>query len=158
MVTAINPALEALKFNAQVDDHLSKKVRNLLDRMDRVSKLYDDVIALSNEFNLRTNFDEKDKKVSFIDFTDSPDFKEIIDRLHEEKVLDGPVKYKFETKKEIDLFKAKLEGKQTELKNNNQKPMLLIEPLLKLLEQMNRIAKTILESNDRLIEKANSIR
>jgi hypothetical protein len=149
----INPAYEVLKFNAAVDTHLDKKVRNLLDRMNRISDQYNDVIALSNEFNLRTNFD--DKKVSFIDFEGS-EFKEILDKLYDKGILEGERKYKFETKKEIDIFKAKLDGKAAQLKNKNQEPLLLIQPLLNLLEQMNKIAQRCADLDEKLKEKTNS--
>ncbi len=150
----INPALSALKFNAEVDSHLDQKVRNLLERMNRVSSQYDDVIALSNEFNLRTNFDEGNK-ISFIDF-EGTDFQEIIDRLYDTGVLEGEKTYKFETKKEIEIFKARLEGKASQLKNKNQEPLLLIQPLLNLMELMNKIAKTFADLDEKLKEKINS--
>lgn len=157
MSLTINPAWEALQFNAKVSNHLDSKVRDLLERMNRVSKQYDDVTALSNEFNLRTNFDKDG--VTFIDFTGT-EFQEILDRLYDSGVLEkstsGSRIYKFETKKEIEMFKAKLEGKANQLKNKNQEPVLLIQPLLNLLEQMNKIAKSCSDSQEKLTDKINS--
>jgi len=153
---SIHPALDALRFNEKVNDHLDGKVRKLLERMDTISKQFDDVTALSNEFNLRTNFDEKG--VTFIDFTNT-EFQELIDRLYDSGVLkeeNGQRKYKFETKKEIEMFKAKLDGIANQLKNKNQEPLILIQPLLNLLELMNRIGKTILELDEKLKEKTNA--
>jgi len=151
----VHPALHAIQFNAKVDAHLDGKVRDLLERMHRVSDQYNDVIALANEFNIRSNFD--DEGATFLDFEGS-EFQEIIDKLHDAGVLEGDRKYRFETKHEIERFKAHLEGKATILKNKNQEPLLLIQPLLNLLELMNRIAKTFADQDEKLKEKANSAR
>lgn len=139
----LNPAFEILKFNTQVDAHLDTKVRNLLDRMHTISEQYNDALALANEFNIRANFDEKG--ANFIDFEGS-EFQEFIDKLYDADILDEK-KYKFETKNDIEKFKAKLDGIQKQLKNKNQEPLLLIQPLLNLLEQMNKIAKTCLDDD-----------
>lgn len=151
----INPALSALQFNAKVNDHLDDKVRNLLERMETNSKLFDNATALSNEFNLRTNFDNQG--VTFIDF-EGTEFQELIDNLHDLGILEGERKYQFETRDEIERFKAILEGKATYLKNKNQEPLLLIQPLLNLIELMNKIAKSFTDSDEKLKEKTNSFR
>ena len=72
--------------------------------------------------------------------------------------MTGQKVYKFETKNEVEAFRARLEGIQTELKNKNQEPLLLIQPILNLLELMNRIAKTFADLDEKLKEKANNIR
>ncbi|MFA6118755.1 MAG: hypothetical protein WCT85_04195 [Parachlamydiales bacterium] len=153
----LNPAFEALKYNNRVNEHLDNKARNLLARMHETSEKFNSVTALVNEFNVRANNVETDKKITFIDFEGS-EFQELIDHLHDEGILTGQKVYKFETKNEVEAFRARLEGIQTELKNKNQEPLLLIQPILNLLELMNRIAKTFADLDEKLKEKANNIR
>ncbi len=141
-----NPALAILQFNAKVDQHLDTKVRNLLDRMHVISEQYNDALALANEFNIRSNFDKEG--VNFLDFENS-EFQELIDRLFDAGILDEK-KYKFETKNDIEMFKARLDGIQNQLKNKNQEPLILIQPLLNLIEQMNKIAKTCTDDDKNL--------
>jgi len=149
-----NPALEALHFNLKVNEHLDGKVRNLLDRMQTISNQYNDVATLAAEFNIRANFDA-DKSATYLDF-EKTEFQPIIDNLHNQGILKGEKKYKFETKQEIERFKAHLEGQAAILKNKNQEPLLLIQPLLNLLELMNRIAKSFADQDEALKRKTNT--
>jgi len=148
-----NPALEALKFNNLVNDDLNKKARSHLDEMNKISTLYNNVTALNAEFKIRSNTDKKG--INYIDFENS-EFQGYIDALVDNKLLDER-KYKFETQKEVENFKTKLECIDSQLKNKNQEPLLLIQPLLNLMELMNRIAKTCSEQQEKLIEKTNII-
>jgi hypothetical protein len=159
----INLGLEAVKFNLQVDANLDGKIRNLLTRMNSISDSYNDVNTLSNvlltNFDLKTNLDNKDG-VTSIDFEGS-EFQILIDRLYDKEILtevNGRRIYKFETKQEIERFKTLLEGIQNKLKNEGQEPSLLIQPLLNLLDLMNRIAKSCIEQQEKLEEATQRIR
>ena len=67
----LNPAFEALKYNNRVNEHLDNKARNLLARMHETSEKFNSVTALVNEFNVRANNVETDKKITFIDFKEA---------------------------------------------------------------------------------------
>lgn len=150
---SINPAMEVLRYHETSSSYLEEKARRLLKKMEETSELYKSVNALSTELKIRTGFDQSG--IAFIDFTGS-EFQEIIDRLHETKILEGQPVYKLETKKDIEIFKARLEGKENMLKNQNQEPLILLQPILNLIDQMNKIAKACLDSEDRLKGRINS--
>lgn len=148
----LNPAIDVLHFNDLATSKLEDKVRGLIDKMNEASSEVGAVTDLLNELNVLTEF--SDDKVTSIKFENTP-FQEMIDRLHDKGVLHGERKYNFETKKEIEMFKASLETQQYQLKTKSSESLIMMEALLKLLQQMNDIAKACSDSQEKLLQKIN---
>ncbi|NGX57111.1 MAG: hypothetical protein K1060chlam5_01367 [Candidatus Anoxychlamydiales bacterium] len=145
----LNPALNALKFNDQVNDHLEQKAQKLLDQMKDISNRYKDVSKILRELNVHIQKDYKGE-IDKVDFSENSDIKDILDGLYEMGILPEK-KYVFEGN-DIEFLKASLDGYASELKNQNQEPMLLLQPLLNLMEMMNKITKSIIESDEKIKE------
>lgn len=148
----LHPSLEALKCGIKAIDHTEERAREVIARMNHISALYNNVVALSTEFNLRTNFDKD--AITFIDFTGT-EFQVFIDSLHDEGILEGKRIYKFENKEEIEKFKARLEGVTTILRNKGQEPPLRLQAILSVLELFEKTLKTIADQDEKLKEKTN---
>jgi hypothetical protein len=150
----LNPALDALNLNTQVSDHLEKKAERLLDQMKEISNEHSNISILQRELNIQI---EKDYKgvIEKVDFTDNETIKEIINHLFEKGIIDEK-KYVYENEKEIEFLRSTLDGYSNELKNKNQTPMILLQPLLNLIDMFSKITKTIIDEDPRLKEKTQS--
>lgn len=146
------PALEALKFCSDVDAHLNKKITDLTDKMNIYSEQYNDVETLRNILLNEVAININSEEINF----EGTDIQTAIDRLHDHGILEGERVYRF-TITDLERFKASLESKATQLRNKNQEPSLLIQPLLNILKLFVDIGKAIIEADERFKEKTNKI-
>jgi hypothetical protein len=149
----LNPALSALDLNTKVSEHLEKKAEKLIDQMKEISNEHSNISKLLRELNIQI---EKDYKgaVEKVDFSNNETLKEIIDHLFDKGIIDEK-KYVYENEREIEFLRAALDGYSTELKNKNQEPMILLQPLLNLLEMFSKITKTVIDDDTRLKQRTN---
>lgn len=151
-----NPALEIMKMYKKQDEHLSGKIKEKTQAIQENSKDIKNLTVLINmlrdEYGLGLSSDGK--KITEIDFSDSPQFKDLLDRLSEDGLLDDKYKekYTYHSAIEIEMFIAHIEGKIEETKNANEPNLLLIQPLLDLMKQLADIVKKINDSNEKLLE------
>src|SRR3972149_2550691 len=134
--TGVSLARMFLDVHTKTDDHLEKRVKVLLEKMNETS----------NRANIATGILRKILEVSLkdekLDFSNDPNLSAGIDTLYKEGVLKGKQKYIFE-KKEIETFKFDIESYKEDCLRKNQEPTLLLQPILHLIKQL---ADIVLES------------
>lgn len=172
---SLNPVGDTLTLYGQIDDHLRSKTDKLIERMHTIAAQSKDVSELENTVQnimsqisgdskdveeLANNFGievTSDKKGIYSIDLEGSKWQAYIDKLYDAGKL-STRKYKFEGKKEIELFQKELEQQKSLLKNETSEPMLLIQPLLNLIELFANMAKKCVELDEKLKEKANNIR
>jgi len=151
-----NPALAIMNMYKKQDEHLSEKIKEktkaIQENSKNIKNLNVFINMLRDEYGIGINSDGK--KINELDFSNSAQFKELLDRLSECNLIDDKYqnKYTYHSAIEIEMFIAHIEGKIEEIKNENEPNLLLIQPLLDLMKQLADIVKKINESNEKLLE------
>lgn len=157
----LNPNLEVMNMYQKQDEHLSNKIREKTNAIalnsQNIRSLTQFMNKLRDEYGIGMLTDGK--KITNIDFSDSPEIKDLIDKLSELGLIDSKYqnKYTFHSANEIEMFMAHLEGKIEEIKNDNEPNLLLIQPLLDLMKQLADIVRKINESDERLKEMTHKL-
>ncbi|NGX33665.1 MAG: hypothetical protein K1060chlam1_00005 [Candidatus Anoxychlamydiales bacterium] len=152
----LNPNLDVMNMYQQQDEHLSNKIKEktkaIAKNSQNIRSLTSFMNKLRDEYGIGMN--TNGKKINEIDFSKSPEIKELLDRLSEMGLIDAKyqTKYTFHSAVEIEMFMAHLEGKIEEIKNDNEPNLLLIQPLLDLMKQLADIVRKINESDEKLKE------
>lgn len=157
----LNPVLDVMKIYQEKDEYLSSQVREKTNAIQNDSKdiksLNEFISKLRDEYGIGIN--ANGKKITELDFSNSPEIKALIDNLSEKGLLDEKYKnkYTYHSAIEIEMFIAYLEGKVEQKKNDKEPALLMIHPLLDMIKQLADIVKKINESNEKLLEKTNRL-